>query len=169
MPGARSHGFTLAELIAVVLILGVLAAVATPRFFSSRGFDSRAFYDQCQAVVRYAQKVAIAQRRSVFVDIAANRIAVCYDAGCSSHVAPPANYLQLLPRGSANAQSSNCGNDPNWLCAGAPDGSAVSPAANFSFDGMGHSSLAAVLTVTVSGEMNRLFSIEPETGYVHPS
>ena len=164
----RTRGFTLAELIAVIGILGIVAAVALPRYFSSRGFESRAFYDQCQAVVRYAQKVAIAQRRNVYVDIASNRIGVCYDSGCTNHVPPPANYLQFIPRGSANAQSSNCGNDANWLCAGAPDGSALSPAANFSFDGLGRSNLGALLTVTVTGEMNRVFNVERDTGYVHP-
>jgi MSHA pilin protein MshC len=133
------------------------------------GFDVRAFYDQCQTVVRHAQKVAIAQRRDVYVDITSTRIGVCYDAGCASRVPPPLNYLQATtPGGGANPTAVNCENDANWLCAGAPSGVSVLPAANFSFNGLGRPSLGASLVVTVSGEFTRNFTIERETGYVHP-
>jgi MSHA pilin protein MshC len=162
-------GFTIPELVVVIVVIGVIAAVAAPRFMGQGGFDARAFYDQCQAVVRHAQKVAIAQRRDVYVDIAANRIGVCYDAACTSRVPPPLNYLQATtPGGAANPTAVNCANDANWLCAGAPASVSVSPGANFSFSGLGRPSLAAALTVTVSGELTRSFTIEHETGYVHP-
>ncbi|MFN7085119.1 MAG: Tfp pilus assembly protein FimT/FimU [Burkholderiales bacterium] len=163
------RGFTLPELIAVIVLAGVLAAVAVPRLLGERGFDSRAFYDQSQAVVRYAQKVAIAQRRLVYVDITANRIGVCYDAACTSKVPPPLRYMQKdKPSGAANPGAVNCANDDNWLCAGAPEGVTLAPAANFSFNGLGQPSLAGALTVTIAGDAVHTFTIERETGYVHP-
>lgn len=163
------YGFTIAELIVIIVVIGVIAAVAAPRFIGQGGFDARAFYDQSQAVVRHAQKVAIAQRRNVYVDVAANRIAVCYDAACASRVPPPLNYLQATtPGGVANPTAVNCANDANWLCAGAPAGVALSPGASFSFNGLGRPSLAGPLTVTVSGELTLSFTVEQETGYVHP-
>ena len=160
MKRCLAAGFTLAELISVIMIVAILMAVAVPRFVTKSGFESRGFYDQAQAVVRYAQKIAIAQRRTLYVNITSSRLGVCYDPGCASHVPPPVAYQA--------SELSNCANDPNWLCVGAPSGNGLSPAGTFSFDGLGRSNLPAALTVTVSGDMNRLFTVEPETGYVHP-
>jgi MSHA pilin protein MshC len=62
-------GFTLVELVVVMIITVVLAAVAVPRFFVSQQFYDRGFYDQALAISRYAQKSAIALRRNVCVNI----------------------------------------------------------------------------------------------------
>lgn len=165
----RTRGYTMVELVAVIAIVGVLAAVAIPRLAGRAAFDARAFYDLSQAVVRHAQKVAIAQRRVVYVDVSATRIAACYDAACASRVRPPLDYLQpSTPSGAAHAPAAHCGNDPGWLCAGAPDGVTAGPAVQFTFDGLGRPSLAAQQVITVTGDVVRAFAVERETGYVHP-
>src|SRR3989440_13029596 len=66
-PPARCRGFTLPELVMTIVIIGILIAVTAPRFVSWKGFSSRGSYDEAQAVVRYAQKTAVAWRRSIFV------------------------------------------------------------------------------------------------------
>ena len=53
------HGFTLIELIMVMVIVGILAVFVVPRFFDANVFQSRGFADQVQATLRYAQKEAI--------------------------------------------------------------------------------------------------------------
>jgi MSHA pilin protein MshC len=153
----RNAGFTLVELVTILVMVGILAAFAAPRFVDNTGFESRGFFDQAQATVRYAQKIAISQRQSppkppVFVVIGANNIRACYDAACATPVINPAN-------GAA-------------LAVNAPGNVTLAPVTTFSFDGSGSPSIAAQLAITVSssgvGDINRNFFVEAQTGYVHP-
>ena len=73
-------GFTLVELIMTVVIMGVLVAVVAPRFNDVDVFQSRGFADQVQATLRYAQKIAIAQRSSVSATIS---LAASSDCGAT--------------------------------------------------------------------------------------
>src|SRR5437879_13757246 len=73
-PLAGRRGFTRPELVMVIVVIGILAVVTAPRFISWKGFASRGFYDEAQAVVRYAQKTAIAWRRSIVVCVSATEI-----------------------------------------------------------------------------------------------
>jgi MSHA pilin protein MshC len=54
------RGFTLIELIMVMVIIGFLAAVVGPRFFDRQVFDERMFFEESIGAVRYAQKLALA-------------------------------------------------------------------------------------------------------------
>ena len=63
-----------------MVIIGIIAAVAAPRFFDSNVFQSRGFADQVQATLRYAQKAAIAQRRFVCVAFTGNSITLTIGA-----------------------------------------------------------------------------------------
>jgi MSHA pilin protein MshC len=62
-----SRGFTLIELIIVIVLLGILAIYAAPRIFNMDDFNARGFHDQTLALLHTAQKSAIAQRRTVCV------------------------------------------------------------------------------------------------------
>jgi MSHA pilin protein MshC len=154
--GGRVRGFTLTELVVVIVIIGVLAVVALPRMFSRRTYDALRFYDEVQSAVRYAQKVAIAQRCSpVRVQTTASSIqlSIIGTAGCpvttDTPIAIPGTSGGALP---------------------APTGVTLT-AATFSFDGTGRPSFASPLTVavTATGEPTRSFVVEQETGYVHPA
>lgn len=70
-------GFTLTELIAIIVILGIISAVAVPRFFDVTVFQSRGAADQVRAALRYGQKVAIAQHRNVNVTISSGANSDC--------------------------------------------------------------------------------------------
>lgn len=146
-------GVTLVELIAVMVVLGIIAAVAVPRFVGSDAFKSRGFYDQATATVRYAQKIAIAQRRAVFVCVnapALGDISVSYVSGCATQISDSTG----VP-----------------LKVSAPSEVTLAPTTNFSFlSGLGRTSaqVTITLTSTVADDPSRSIVIENETGYVHP-
>jgi prepilin-type N-terminal cleavage/methylation domain-containing protein len=78
----RPWGFSLIELVVVIVIAAILAALAIPRFTDS---ESKAtwFHEQVKAGVRYAQRQAVAQRRCVFVSVSAAQLQLFYgDAAC---------------------------------------------------------------------------------------
>ncbi len=148
-------GFSLAELIAVILILGILAVSATA-FFDRGGMDTAGYADLAQAQVAYARKVAIAQRRTATVtfNTPPNTVSltICAANPCAGTV-PIAS-----PSGAGNFDSL------------APAGVALATnpvTASFTFDPQGRPSFAGLLTVTISGSGSYPFFVEQETGYVH--
>lgn len=73
-----NSGYTLVELVAVMVILGVLAVAALPRFTGVRVFAERGFFEEALAAVRYARKLAVASgcNIEVRVDAAARTLRV---------------------------------------------------------------------------------------------
>ncbi|WP_459721841.1 prepilin-type N-terminal cleavage/methylation domain-containing protein [Sideroxyarcus sp. TK5] len=153
----NQRGFTLTELITVIVIVGIISVAALPRFFDQSGFESRGFRDQVVATLRHAQKVAIAQHRFVCVAFTANTITLTYDP-----VPPSAAYTTATCPG--NALTSPAGATPYTVTApgGVILGGFVSPM-TMNFDALGKPSAAQSITVTGSTAI----TIEAETGYVH--
>jgi MSHA pilin protein MshC len=147
----RGRGFTMVEMVVVLAILGLMAAVIGPRFIGSDAFASRGFHDEAQSVVRYAQKVAIAWRRPVFVCITATAVSAGTVSGCGTLVVHPLTG--------------------NPLTTTAPSGVTLAPT-NFSFDGGGRPNPNAQTTIAftsaIAGDPARQIVVEAETGYVHP-
>jgi MSHA pilin protein MshC len=65
-------GFTIVELIAVIVIVALIAAVSGPRFFDINVFQQRGFFDETLSSIRYAQKYAVATGCAVQVAVAGN-------------------------------------------------------------------------------------------------
>lgn len=61
-------GFTLVELIVVIVLVGILSVVAMPRFFD-KTFDEAGFHDGVKAAVQHARRTAVASRRFVCVNV----------------------------------------------------------------------------------------------------
>lgn len=143
----RASGFTLTELVIVMIVSVILAAFAAARI-STQAFDTEGFANQAIAMVRYAQKIAISQRRTVAVKITPGTpgtIALCYtDTSCGSPVHEP-------PGQDAFSKTSKS----NVTVAGT----------SFTFNALGKPSAGG--TVTISGDGSHTITIEAETGYVH--
>ncbi len=154
--GRAERGFSLAELITVIVVVGVLAAVTIPRFVGTDSFASRGFYDQGMETVRYAQKTAIAWRQQVFVCVTTGSIAAAAAAGCATPLTHPTTGVPLL--------------------SSAPSGVTLT-AVNFRFNGIGRlldnagnpsATITIAITSTIAGDPARQIVVEAETGYVHP-
>lgn len=141
------RAFSVTELVAVMVIIGILAAFAAPRFFGTNPFQSRGFADQVQASLSYAQKAAIAQRKFVCVAFSTNSLTLTTGptAACGTPLAFPSGSSDYLVT--------------------APSGITFSALpANFSFDALGRPSTSQ--TIIITGATNPIV-VEAETGHVH--
>lgn len=157
LPGLRAngqHGFSLVELITIMVIVGIVAAVAVPRFFDRGTFDSRRYHDESISTLRYAQKVAIAQHRLVCVAFTANGITLTIDSDV-----PPDGVCNASPAGDLSDPS---GQTP--YVVNAPSGVTLSGFVTpMNFDPLGRAS--APQDITVSGYPDHI-RVDAETGYV---
>ncbi len=78
---SNNNGFTIVELVVVIIVLGIIAAIAAPKFFDLKGYEELAFKDELVSALRFAQKRAVASGESVGVDITATGFSLLYEDG----------------------------------------------------------------------------------------
>lgn len=162
----KTRGFTMVELIMVMIITGVLAVAVIPRFFNRQDFQDKGFYDATLAILRYGQKAAIAQRRTVCVTFTGNSVTLRIAANPS-----PASCVTGAPDASTVDLASPAGASP-FVVAGAGSAAFSSVPENFKFNALGQplaandALLNAARTITVARVGN--IQVEANTGYVHP-
>ncbi len=144
------------ELIVTLVLIGIVAAVAIPRFVGRDAFDARGYSDQFVGAFQHARQQAIAQRRTVCVAVAANGTVTLTRALVFGGVCGPA--LVDPARGAAFAL-----NAPNGVAVAARAGSTLPLA--LSFDALGSPNVAA--GVRIAGDIDRCMQVEATTGYVH--
>jgi MSHA pilin protein MshC len=79
----RSGGFTLVELVAVLVIIGIVTAVAAPRFFDNAVFTERGYAEEIAASLRYARRVAIASDCNVRFTVNAAGYSAAQQTACN--------------------------------------------------------------------------------------
>lgn len=155
MPPMHSQqGFTLVELITILILVGILAVVALPRLDGAQDFGALAFRDRVATSLRYAQKSAVAKRRMVCATVAAGTLTLtmastfggaCDTAmtgpdGANPAAVSPSAAVVLAPAGTLHFQ---------------PSGAITSDAAG---------TVSATGTITVTGQAD--INLRGATGYV---
>jgi MSHA pilin protein MshC len=82
---AASRGYTLIELVTVISLVAILAAIAGPRFFNNQTFRERGYADELAGAIRYSQKVAIASGCSVLFSATASGYQASQQAASGNH------------------------------------------------------------------------------------
>ena len=148
---SRSSGFTLIELIMVIVVLGALSIFVAPRFTSKTNFDTLSFHQELKTAVRFAHKLSIASGCEVQVSLTANSYSLFYpDTSCN----PP------------DAFGSNPVNHP--VQSGAytgfsPSGVGIAGFGNFFFTSSGAPSSSGTITINPGG---RQIVVNALTGFV---
>lgn len=157
MSARSTEGFTVVELLAVLILVGVLAAVALPRLTAVEGLRSDNWREQTVAGLRLAQASAVGHRRLVCASFAAGRLQLQI---ASANPASSCDSPLRGPDGSADFGDT----------APASGGVTVSPAGSIYFQPAGRASLdgagSQVDGRSVSATGVAVITVHGESGHV---
>jgi prepilin-type N-terminal cleavage/methylation domain-containing protein len=142
--GQGCAGFTLVELVMVLILIAILAAVALPKMTDTSLWGLRAYSDSVVSELQSARRMALAQRRPIVATVSTTGVTLAYAAGGSiATLACPSGASPCIAEtGSITFNSGN-------------SGSTVTSA-------------GAVFTITVSGgaSFSRQLRVDGETGHI---
>ena len=142
----RVRGFTLVELVVILIVVGILAVAAIPHFFDN-AFSERGFHDGVKTAIQHARKVAVASRRYVCVVVAANGVTLSMDATLPDN---NANAVNCNPVVNLPVPQPNC--PANQVCA--PAGVVLAGANGVIFDPLGRPVAANKAVLAVATTIN---------------
>jgi MSHA pilin protein MshC len=137
----HNRGFTLVELVVILVVLAIFAAVAVPVFFNLERYRERAAYDEVASALRYGQKLALA-------------------SGCEVQVKITGAGYALQQRQTSCTSGTFVTVSGHPVTSGSLSGIGISPVSDIIFDPMGRGS---GITLSVGGKN---ITVIAETGYV---
>jgi MSHA pilin protein MshC len=145
----RCAGFTLIELIAVIIVLGILAVTIMPRLQTRAAYDERLFTDELISTARYAQQQAMMRGNNFVV-----RLTIDNAGGTYGIEVDDGTGFQWINHANGRAF-------PHSF----PGGMAVAPAlVSQTYNALGQVTANVAQAVTING--TRMFCIQA-TGYTH--
>lgn len=142
-----SVGFTLIELVVVMVIIGALSVLALPRLLDTTMWRLRAFSDALQSEMQANLRRSLSQRRPIVASISASGVSFAYQAGGAlGGVDCPAEATSCIAEATTRTVTFNAGNQ-----------------------GRSTTSTGTAMPITVSsGGYTRAFQVETETGLIYP-
>ncbi len=143
----RNNGFSVIELVAIMLIIGIIAAVSIPRMVEKQPFDLQKTTDSLLQDMRLTQLLAMSMNETYRIDINTNGHQIFSSSGAYSH--PISGTSQTL----------------------AGSGISISPTLSISFDllgtpNIGGTPLASNQTFTISDSSStKSILLRAQTGF----
>jgi MSHA pilin protein MshC len=153
----RARGFTMVELITVMVLTGILAAFAIPRLTGDNWAAGSAFRSEVLSALRYAQKSAVSHRRLVCATVgtAAVALAIAPASGataCTTSLASPDGSAYASLDQAVRASGALVGARPLYF----------QPWGTITTDSAGAIPASGMIAISGQGAIR----IEGETGYV---
>lgn len=144
----KSQGFTLIELVVVMLMIAALSVFALPRLLDTEMWRLRAFSDELQSQMQAMLRLSLVQRRPIVASISGSGVSFAYAAGGAlGSVDCPAGATPCIAESPLRTITFNSANS----------GSSIT-------------STAAAMPVTVSiGGFSQAFVLENDTGLFYAS
>jgi MSHA pilin protein MshC len=137
--GARFEGYTLVELVVVIMITGILAAYIAPRFWTQQTFSDRGYVDELAAALRSTQKAAVITGCAAQLTLSTSSYAAAQQAA-SGNACNPNDTTWSTPLLSA---------DGSAIQNTAPANTTASPSGVFRFDTQGRLTSSPATTIAV--------------------
>ncbi|MEY4884578.1 MAG: hypothetical protein RIS34_2432 [Pseudomonadota bacterium] len=121
MSRRRQRGFTLIELIMVVVVVGAMAVFAAPRLLDLSAWKLRAFADEVQSTTSAMQRLALAQRKPVVATFSTLGVTYAYVAGTAlASVTCPAAVSTCMDAASVGTATFNSNNSGGTVASVTP-------------------------------------------------
>jgi len=148
---SNQQGFTVVELVVVILIMGIIAINVGSRFYSSNSFSDRKVADELIEAIRYAQHIAMSRVGGT---------------GNTIRVITTSNSYTVDQFDGANSTPVPNPNKSGDYSVTIPDNSSLS-ATTISFNGLGQPTPNTNTDITVGSPTAFTITVEGETGYAH--
>jgi len=147
-------GFSIFELVIVIVLLGILSVYALSSFFDQDEIAARGFFDDTVNAVRFAQKLAISTGCDVRVSTVAAGYSLLQSSSCTANDFP-----------NPVVNPANRGN--NYQNLNLPSGFSLAPTTTITFNARGIPDSGSDVAFTITdGVTTYSFNVDGQTGLV---